>query len=149
MSQRLTVIAAMWGLMLLASVALVADTHLYTYSPLTGEWVQTGTSKGMVNEPDNVVLCDPPGLCVLFSPGCGFCHTSPVDPATFEKGAGVQHRRVYFPNAQLRVADGQRVTMGTISVTRTAGRLTLTDARAAGTCFRPTPSWWVDETGSH
>jgi hypothetical protein len=129
MSRRLNVIAAMWGLTLLASVALVADTHLYTYSPLTGEWVRTGSSKGMVNDPDSVVLCDPPGLCVEFSPGCEFCHTSPVDRATFEKDEGVRHRRVHFPNAQLRLMEGQRVMMGTLSITQTAGRLTLTDAR--------------------
>jgi hypothetical protein len=129
MSQRLTVIAAMWGLILLASVALVADTHLYTYSSLTGEWVRTGSSKGMVNEPDGIVLCDPPGVCYDFGPGCKGCHTSPVDRATFEKDAGVRHRRVHFPNAQLRLNEGQRVMMGTLSITRTAGRLTLTDTR--------------------
>jgi hypothetical protein len=103
------------------AVNAAADTYIYDIG-FFGNINQVGRVAG---GEDSAILCGG-GLCIPIV-NCNACHTQPADQTRYAKEKENSHPKIHFPNAALRLGEGQQAKLGSILVTRTKGLLTLQD----------------------
>ncbi len=133
----MTTCAVKYGLVAAASVLALAisakaqegyvTVHLYFQKP-DGSWQRGGTtpsSDDRYGGNDYAIACGLNDECFPYKDKwCSGCHGGAVDITRFTK-----HVTTYFPRAEFPVAEGQRVKMSTMVVTRLNGLLVLEDER--------------------
>jgi hypothetical protein len=59
---------------------------------------------------------------------CDYCHTGTADRAAFARDKEARHSRIHFPRMEVFVGEGQKVSLGRLSLTRSSGRLEAVNA---------------------
>ncbi|MCC7461035.1 MAG: hypothetical protein IT480_01095 [Gammaproteobacteria bacterium] len=118
-----------------SAVMVSADTYIYTWG--SGGWNQEGRTDD--DNPDSAIICRA-GTCARL-PNCSACHGQPVDQDRYLKDPENRHQMVYFPQATLRLGEGQRISLGSLMVRRLKGTLIVWDQK--GPRFQLPPDAYV------
>ncbi|MBA5865972.1 MAG: hypothetical protein GDA67_04650 [Nitrospira sp. CR1.3] len=132
---RRTILPVFALLAIFSAVKAAADTYIYDIG-FFGNINQVGRVSG---GSDSAILCGG-SLCVPIV-NCNACHTQPADQKRYAKEKENSHQKIHFPNAALRLGEGQQAKLGSILVSRTKGVLTLQDPK--GQQFQLPPDAYV------